>query len=63
MLSNLENKTTSLGALCELDIKGVQDWWEVIRVKVNIDDGTDDSLDGTGLEVGRGGVGAGRGDY
>lgn len=59
MLSDLKNETTTFGfglTLGELDIKSVQDWGKIIGFEVNIDNGTDDGLDGTGLEVGGGSV-------
>lgn len=58
VLSDLENKSSSSGVTRELDLEGVQDRGKVVRVKVDIDDGTNDSLDGTGLKVGGGGVGS-----
>jgi hypothetical protein len=62
VLRDLENETAALRlglALSELDVKSVEDSGEVIRVEVNVDDGTNDRLDRTSLEVGGGSVAAG----
>lgn len=56
MLSDLKNKSSSSGIIGELDLEGVQDGGEVVRVKVDIDDGTNDRLNGTALDVGGGSV-------
>jgi hypothetical protein len=59
MLSDLEHKSSlSIGLAGELDLESVQDRGEVVRVEVDIDDGTNDRLDGTGLDSSRGGVGS-----
>lgn len=63
MLGDLENESLSLVSSWELDIEGVKDRWEVVVVEVNVDNGTDNGLDGTGLEVGWGSVRSGSGDY
>lgn len=62
VLGDLENEAAALGlllALGELDLEGVQDGGQVLALKVNVNDGTNDGLDGTGLDVGGGRVGAG----
>ncbi len=59
VLSDLEHQPTTFWlnlAISELDVQSVQDGREVVRVKVNIDDGSDDGLDGTSKSGGRGGV-------
>jgi peptide chain release factor 1 len=66
VLGNLEDESAALGlglALGELDFESVQDRGEVVRVEVDVDDGTNDGLDGTGLKVGGGGVRAGGSGY
>ena len=55
MLGDLENETTVLSTL-ELDLEGVEDRRQVVGVEVDIDNGTNDGLDSTGLDSGRGGV-------
>ena len=59
VLSDLEHQTATLRlllALGELDVKGVENEGKVLAVKVNIDDGTNDGLDGAGEVLGGGGV-------
>lgn len=65
MLGDLENELRALrsGTGLELDFEGVEDRWEVVRVKVDIDDGTNDGLDSTDLVRGGGSVRSSRGDY
>lgn len=54
--SDLENETTTVEVL---NLKGVQDRREAVRVELDVDDGTNDGLDDTGgLCLGR--VAAGR---
>jgi len=45
-----------------LHVEGIENRRKVIGVEVDVDDGTDDGLDGTGLEVGRSGIGASSSD-
>ena len=59
VLGNLEDKSSSSGVTGELDLEGVENGREVVRVEVDIDDGTNDGLDGTGLDSRRGSVGSG----
>jgi len=59
VLGDLENETTLLSTL-ELDLEGVENRREVVRVEVDIDNGTNDGLDRTGLDSGRGSVTTGR---
>lgn len=59
VLGDLEDETATLGlglALSKLNVKSVENRWEVIRLEVDVDDGTNDLLDGTGLEGGSRGV-------
>ena len=60
VLGDLEDKSSSSSLSAELDLEGVQDRGEVVRVEVDIDDGTNDGLDGTGLNGSGGSVGSGR---
>lgn len=39
--SNLKNETTAMEIL---DLEGVENWGEVLRVELNVDNGTNDSL-------------------
>lgn len=57
MLRDLEDELSTIfsGGL-ELDFESVQDRGKVVRVEVNIDDGTNDGLDSTDLVSGRGSV-------
>lgn len=62
MLSNLKNESATLGSgltLTKLNVEGVKDRGEVVRVEVDVNDGTNDSLDRTSLEASGSGVGAG----
>lgn len=62
MLSNLKNEPATLGSgltLTKLNVEGVKDRGEVVRVEVDVNDGTNDGLDRTSLEASRSGVGAG----
>lgn len=55
VLRDLEDETATLGlglALGKLNVKSVKNGGEVIRLEVNVNDGTNDLLDGTGLEGG-----------
>jgi peptide chain release factor 1 len=64
VLGDLEDEAAALGlllALGKLDLEGVQDGREVVRVKVDVDDGTNDRLDRASLELRGGRVGAGSG--
>jgi hypothetical protein len=61
VLGDLEDEAATLRgglALTELDVESVEDRREVLRVELNVDDGTNDRLDGTGLEVRGGSIGA-----
>jgi hypothetical protein len=61
VLGDLENEAATLGLLLafgKLDLESVQDGGKVLALKVDVDDGTNDGLNGTGLEVGGGRVGA-----
>lgn len=61
MLRDLEDETATLGlglALGELDVEGVEDGRELIGVKLDVDDGTNDGLDAAGEARGGGRVGA-----
>lgn len=51
-MSDLENETLST---IGLDVESVEDGWEIIRVKVHIDDWTNDGLwcDGSMKDVSR----------
>lgn len=63
MLSDLEHQSSTLGgdlATLELNVQGVEDRREVGSVELDIDDGSDDRLDGSDLGGGGGGVGSGR---
>ncbi|RUS14929.1 hypothetical protein BC938DRAFT_477158 [Jimgerdemannia flammicorona] len=46
VLSNLQHKTTTLMVL---NLKGVQDSWEIRGVELHVDNGTDDGTDVTGV--------------
>jgi hypothetical protein len=61
VLGDLEHKSSSSLVTRELDLEGVEDGREVVRVEVDIDDGTNDGLDGTGLDSRGGSVGSGGG--
>lgn len=50
VLGDLENETTTTKNI--LDLEGVKDSGELLGVELNIDDGTNDGLDGTGLALG-----------
>ena len=50
MLGDLENETTA--ALNVLDLKSVENGGELLAVELDVDDGTNDGLDGTGLTLG-----------
>lgn len=63
MLGNLENERTLGSATLELNLESVKDRGEVLGVKVDIDDGTNDGLDGTDLVTGGGSVGSDRRDF
>ncbi len=52
VLGDLENETTA--TLDILDLEGVEDGGELLGVELDVDDGTDDGLDGTGLALGGG---------
>jgi hypothetical protein len=54
MLGDFENEGTLSSTSLELNLEGVEDSGKVLGVKVDIDDGTNDGLDGTDL-VGSGG--------
>lgn len=61
VLSNLKNKSATLGSgltLTKLNVEGVKDRGEVVRVEVDVNDGTNDGLDRTSLEASGSGVGA-----
>ena len=63
VLSDLEHQPSTLGGdlgALELDVQGVEDGREVGSVELDVDDGSDDLLDGTDLGSGGGGVGSGR---
>jgi hypothetical protein len=62
VLGDLEDEAATLRlglALGKLDVEGVEDGGEVIRLEVDVDDGTNDGLDGAGLARRGGSVGAG----
>jgi hypothetical protein len=63
MLGNLENERTLGSSTLELDLESVKDRGEVLGVKVDIDDGTNDGLDGTDLVTGGRSVGSDRRDF
>jgi len=54
VLGDLEDKGSLGSASLELNLKGVEDSGKVLGVEVDIDNGTNDGLDGTDL-VGSGG--------
>ena len=64
VLGDLEDELSTVGsATLKLDLEGVEDRREVLGVKVDIDDGTNDGLDGTDLVGGRGSVRSDGGDW
>jgi hypothetical protein len=63
VLSDLEHQSSTLRgdlATLELDVQGVEDRRKVGSVELDVDDGSDDRLDGSDLGGGGGGVGSGR---
>ncbi len=52
VLGDLENETSA--TLNILDLEGVKNSGELLGVELNVDDGTNDGLDGTGLALGGG---------
>ena len=62
MLGDLEDKRSLGSASLELNLESVENRWEVLGVKVDIDDGTNDGLDGTDLVRGRSSVSSAGGD-
>jgi hypothetical protein len=61
VLGDFENESATFGcplSTLELDVKGVQDGRQIGGVELDIDDGTNDGLDLTDREVGRGSVGS-----
>lgn len=62
VLSDLEDQPSTLGGdlgTLELNVQGVEDGREIGRVELDVDDGSDDLLDGSDLGGGGGGVGSG----
>lgn len=62
VLSDLKNESATFGGnltLTKLNFEGVKDRGEVVRVEVDVNDGTNDGLDRTSLEASGSGVGAG----
>jgi len=53
---DLKDEAASLEVL---DLKGIKDRWEVVGLELDVDDGTNDSLDGSGRRLGLRSVGAG----
>jgi hypothetical protein len=56
MLGDLEDKGSLGSASLELDLESVENGRKVLGVKVDIDDGTNNGLDGTDLVRGGGSV-------
>lgn len=63
VLGDLEDELSLGSATLELDLEGVQDRGQVLGVEVDIDDGTNDGLDGTDLVGSGGSVGSDGGDW
>lgn len=63
VLGDLEDELSLGSGSLKLDLEGVQDRGEVVGVKVDVDDGTNDGLDGSDLGSGGGSVRSSRGNW
>jgi hypothetical protein len=55
MGGNLEDETATLEAL---NLQSVENWWEVIGLELNVDDGTNHGFDGANILLGLSRIGA-----